>query len=154
MQAMETLNFDYLRAKIADARRRLDEQERALDVVQAMTEGVANSQFSLNKDGSVPASVLSAVAAKTIDRVSDDLMASRPTQKEILKAAIVKLRGSEFNVSMIHEVLIEEGNAFEGNKPKNRITVVLHQLIQEKFVIQTFVGAGKIPHRYRQAGPK
>ena len=34
---MDRLNFDRLRAKIAESRKRLDEQERALDLVEEMT---------------------------------------------------------------------------------------------------------------------
>jgi hypothetical protein len=74
----------------------------------------------------------------------------RPPQKQLLKEAIDKLGGEEFTVNMLNNVLIKDGNKFDGHKPQNRITVLLGVLMTEGYVMRTFEGGGNVANRYRK----
>ena len=74
----------------------------------------------------------------------------RPPQKQLLKEAIDKLGGDEFTVNMVNEVLIKDGNKFDGHKPQNRIAVLLSVLLEEGYVVLTQQGGGNVPKKYRK----
>lgn len=150
---MDQMNFDRLRAKIAESRRMLDAQERALDLVEAMTKMSDLTQPNLPGMSEPPTSVQSRPivrvrrAAPPTQRKSK---VERPPQKQLLKEAIDKLGDEEFTVNMLNDVLIKDGNKFAGHKPQNRITVLLGVLMTEGYVKRTFEGGGNVAKKYRK----
>lgn len=139
---MEPLNFVELRAKIAASRKILDEQERALNVVEEMVRSGDAPQATGNGR-------LQLAEREFSVRVPSTSLI-KPSQKQILKNLISTLGGAEFTVTKVHDLLVEQGNGFEGDRPKGRIAVVLNQLMNAGYIEQTEVGTGKIPHRYKQ----
>jgi hypothetical protein len=147
---MDALNISELRAKIAASRKLLDEQERALDLVEALASGSTAPMVAVrqsnepSKSGNVQIPQLPQMPQLPRSRVPR-------SQKEILKEAIAKFDGKEFTVGMLDDVLMQSGNRFEGEKPRSRIAVLMGQLVDENFIKRTQEGGGNVPHRYQKA---
>jgi hypothetical protein len=147
---MDNGYFDRLRAKIAESRKRLDEQEHALDLVEAMAKMGDLMQPTLPSVAPAPAAVQRPTVKRIRRSAPQAAKNERPPQKQLLKEAINKLGNEEFTVNRVNEVLIESGNGFDGHKPQNRIAVLIGQLVKEKFIEQSFQGGGNVPHRFQR----
>jgi hypothetical protein len=131
-----------LRAKIAANRKQLEEQERALVVLEQM---MAQPLYSeVFQDATAKSGPPSNLALPT-----PMVVASKKTQKEIVCEAIDALNGQEFTVATIANILERTGKQFEGQNPRNRISVVLGSLEDNKVIRKTFTGGGNVPHRYK-----
>ena len=147
---MDALNISELRAKIAASRKLLDEQERALDLVEALARGGMAPMATVRQSNEPSKS--SSVEIPQLPHMPQLPRTRIPrSQKEILKEAIAKFDGKEFTVGMLDDVLVQSGNRFEGEKPRSRIAVLLVQLVDEKFIRRTQEGGGNVPHRYQKA---
>lgn len=134
-----------LRKKIAESKKHLEEQEKALLIVEQMMAQPSNATPS-SRVRSDPIHHGSVINVKELRKGnnSDALL-----QKDAAILAIKHIGQQEFTVADVDAVLLKLGRQFPGEKPRNRVSVVLGKLESEKLIRKTFKGAGKIPHKYK-----
>lgn len=80
------------------------------------------------------------------------LVAPTPVGKTLLEATrevIEVLRGQEFSVPTIQELLPSVGFQLGGKYPRARLSTTLETLAKAGEIERTYTGKGNVPHRYK-----
>jgi hypothetical protein len=86
------------------------------------------------------------------------LVAPMPVAKTLLEATrevITALRGQEFSVPTVQELLPTVGFQLGGKYPRARLSTTLETLSKGGEIERTYTGKGNVPHRYKakEGGP-
>lgn len=119
-----------LREKISEGRKKLEEQEAALLVLESMvSESSVNSKEEI-KLGALPAK------QSIVDNILD---------------VINRLGDQEFMVANIEEVLKEQGKLPNSKSPRASIAMALQKIEAQGKIVRTYKGRGNEPHRFKKA---
>jgi hypothetical protein len=80
------------------------------------------------------------------------LVAPTPIGKTLMEATrevIAALRGQEFSVPTIQELLPSVGFQLGGKYPRARLSTTLETLAKGGEIERTYTGKGNVPHRYK-----
>lgn len=123
--------------RISEGRKKLDEEEAALCVLERMIAGT----------------VLPIGSQQEIDLGKLQVNIAPPKKSLItLVGEVVQRFGSqEFTVESVERVLEAQGNLPKGKTPRASIAMALTKLEQERVVIRTYRGVGSEPHRFKKA---
>lgn len=131
-----------LRQQVAESRKRLEEQERALSIVE---------QMLADKPGQAAPTPAPNTEVK-VDLSALELEARSP-QRETLPDQVKSLKASfgsqEFEVKHVEAALKKMGKTIAGKSPRARIAMVLSGLESSGEVVRTYKGVGSAPHRFR-----
>ena len=123
-----------LREQIAAGRKKLEEQEAALHVLEAM---LADTPIPVNGK----------------NHLDNSLLPNEPVVRKslpMLVNEIVKQFGKrEFIVADIENVLARQGNLPKTKTPRASIATALQQMEKNKELTRTYRGVGSDPHRFR-----
>lgn len=134
--------IDELKAQIAKSKLLVQEQEKALQIVEDMLSSGAAEKYSDNE------------THKATDGHDEliklDSPTNQPTLKDEVIAIIQKLGDQEFTVAQIESLLNKMGKIVTGTAPRSRISMILSKLTDEDgMLFRSFEGAGNIPNRYK-----
>jgi hypothetical protein len=142
------------RASIDADRQGLDVRERALDVkVQALD--------ALNRYGSgLPAHTATVARVPPVqtsasheeidlsDLVTDE-SSRRKTFNDDVRDVVRRFGGQEFTNAHAEAAMKKLGIEIVGKTPRSRISLAFAKLVEDGFLIRTFIGGGNVPHRYK-----
>lgn len=119
-----------LREKIAQGRKKLEEQEAALRVLEEMVSESSISSQEEIKLGTLPAkqSIVDNVL-EVIDRFGDQ----------------------EFMVANVEAILKDQGRLPQSKSPRASIAMALQKIEAQNKVVRTYKGRGNEPHRFKKA---
>ena len=152
---MYQIDISVLRKSIADQRQKLDEQERALNVLEEMlalptpiqtrTRGILNDAANKLSSGTATAT---AVTGGILNRAFSER--KRSLAEEILDI-IKDFRGIEFTVPDVENELNKRRVIIKGKSPRAQIAVNMGTLEKRGKVIRTERSLGNNPHKFRLA---
>jgi len=126
-----TLNdLTELREKISEGRKKLEEQEAALIVLESMvSESNVNSKEEI-KLGALP------TKQSIVDNVLD---------------IIDRFGEQEFMVVNVEDALKEQGKLPKSKSPRASIAMALQKIEAQNEIVRTYKGRGNEPHRFKKA---
>ncbi|HEY3698304.1 MAG TPA: hypothetical protein VGK97_03165 [Spongiibacteraceae bacterium] len=135
-----------LRRAIEEGRKRLEDQERALVVLESMLpKRVTSNPIGVNLISSVDDGGIIDLAEIEIDSPRG----KRRTLVDDVRDLVKRFGGQEFTVAHTEKVLNNRGIEIPGKLPRSRISIVLGKLEEEGVIVKTFTGGGNVPNRYR-----
>lgn len=137
-----------LRAKIEVSKKTLDEQEKALKIVEAMM-GVSVTSAATTPTPAITVPTTSESQSEPIELNSLVIPPPPVTLKDEVIDIIKRLGDQEFNVTHIDTLLKRMGKVVTGKSPKSRISMAISSLVESGMLVKTFEGAGHVPHRYK-----
>lgn len=142
-----------LRMKIENDRKKLEEQERALLILEQML----NEQFP-QPQPVAPAPETSTLGAQSslikLEELSVANVQERRTLADDVWDVAQRFGEQEFTVPHVEAVLKQLGREINAKAPRARIAMVLGTLEERGQVIRTFKGTGSVPHRFKVAPKK
>lgn len=130
-----------LKEKIERSKLILQEQEKALQIVEAMlSDKTYIPTHGVNQADNIEISN---------KQIMLDSLPTHSTFKDEVFEIIKKLGDQEFNVVQIESVFTKIGKPVTGSTPRSRISMSLSKLIADGKIIRTFQGSGHVPHRYK-----
>jgi len=137
-----------LRARVAETRRQLEEEEAALKVLERMLE---------REQGSKNAGFQRAWKSKTkeiqqisLDDLELDFSEEQPeTLVDSVKQVIPIFEGREFTVPLVEKALKAQGKVIDADNPRTRLSTVLSRLAKSGYITRTFKGKGSVPNRFK-----
>lgn len=130
-----------LEKRIADKRKELEEEEKALEVVRRMV-GKSFPAKQIDDDRE----------DKSQGFKFEDLLGSVEKKRTLLdeiRDVVSNFGDNEFTVAHIEAALNAKMVKIDAKAPRARIGIVMAQLVEEELVIRTYQGAGNVPHRYK-----
>lgn len=132
-----TAAIEALAREIESDRAALTEKERVLRGLRAIQAQKQTRQSAVVMDRETPQ--LPLVAPTPMGK----------TLMEATKEVIAALRGQEFSVPTIQELLPSVGFNLGGKYPRARLSTTLEKLAQAGEIERTYTGKGNVPHRYK-----
>ncbi len=140
--------LEYWEKKVKDAKVSLEEAETVLRVLKRESNITAQKELEnkpeLLGDGEIDLGDLNVPINKTLGS----------TLLTNIKEVVKRFGKQEFTINHIKEVLHKTGKGSDAKHFNNRISVTVHKLLKEEFLIRTFKGSGNVPHKYRRAMKK
>lgn len=130
-----------LEKRIADKRKELEEEEKALEVVRRMV-GKSFPAKQIDDDRE----------DKSQGFKFEDLLGSVEKKRTLLdeiRDVVSNFGDNEFTVAHIEAALNAKMVKIDAKAPRARIGIAMAQLVEEELVIRTYQGAGNVPHRYK-----
>lgn len=130
-------DIETLRAKIIADRRKLEEQEQALRVLEEMLSG-EHSSTPPEESPLVDTRQRFAPFAKR-----------RMSLKSAVEAAVKSFEDQEFTVADVESILQQRGEMPNSKSPRASIAMALASLEEKGIVDRTYKGAGSEPHKFK-----
>ena len=135
-------DLEELRNKIAEERKKLEEQERALLILE---------QKLVNE---APTRIKPTEQSETFNLGELNVPTSNmSTLTDSVRALLKRIGCQEFTVADIEALLKQKGVELGGKAPRVRIEMALSDLVKEGEAIRTFRRVGSRPHRFKARAP-
>lgn len=129
-----------LRHKITEGRKKLEEQEAALRVLEGM---IADSDINSNPQGEID-----------LGDLPVNVEPQKPSLVTSVQEIIKRFGSQEFTVAHIESVLEQQGNLPKSKSPRASIAMALHKLREKGVIERTYKGVGSEPHKFKNEGIK
>jgi len=138
-----------LRKQIEANKRLLEEQERALTVLEKMMGQSSGVVIIPDNDQASPSNLPSGgINLGELDVAENG---DRQSLREQVCEFIRRFGDQEFTSAHIFAALKKAGIVVNGKYPRSRISMVLSKLEDEGALKRTFTGGGNVPHRYQSS---
>ena len=138
----------------SDTERRLKELAKRLEEEMAVLAYLERIDRTTSQDtGSSEISSKAALSPTGTINLDDLDLPKKAERKSTLlddiRDVILRFASQEFTINHVHAALLQMGKGNDAKHYKNRVSINIKKLLEDRFITRTFTGSGNNPHRYK-----